>query len=241
MSTKNAKKKKENSILNSKNMTIFGIAAVVVIIFSVITTLLFPTEKPDEFSEISSGTSALTLEESGLTDVYTEKAIETMNESVEVANENSVPETTDATEPQTDFGLPVSGNVTKDYSGDELVYSKTLNDWRTHNGIDFYAEEGTDVLASADGTVEAILENGMFGRTVILLHQNGVRTLYSNLADGNEVIVGDIISKGTPLGKVGSSASAEALEEPHLHFEISLNEEPVNPHDYLPDNSSEEN
>ena len=232
MSTKKTKKK-ENSIFNSKNLTVFGIAAVVVIIFSVITTLLFPTEKPDEFNETSSGTSALTLEESGLTDVYTEKAIETMNKNIEVANENPAPETSEEAKPQNAFGLPVRGNVTKDYSGEELVYSKTLNDWRTHNGIDFYAEEGADVLASADGTVEAILENGMFGRTVVLIHQNGVRTLYSNLADGNEVVVGDIIAKGTPLGKVGSSASAEALEEPHLHFEISLNDEPANPHDYI--------
>ncbi len=240
MSTKNAKKKKENSILNSKNMTVFGIAAVVVIIFTVITTLLFPTEKPDEFKEKSSDTSALSLEESGLTDVYTERAIETMNENAEPEGDAPAPPENTAM-PQNDFGLPVSGNVTKDYSGEELVYSKTLNDWRTHNGIDFHAEEGTDVLASADGTVEAILENGMFGRTVILLHSNGIRTIYSNLADGNEVIIGDIIAKGTPLGKVGTSASAEALEEPHLHFEISLNEEPVNPHDYLPDTSTEEN
>ena len=240
MNTKNAKKKKENSILNSKNMTVFGIAAAVVIIFSIITAILFPSEKPDNFQEMSSGTSALTSEVSGLTDVYTENAVETMNEAIETTNETPAPEENKPSEPQTDFGLPVSGNVTKDYSGDELVYSKTLNDWRTHNGIDFYAEEGTDVLASADGTVDAILENGMFGRTVILLHSNGIRTLYSNLADGNEVVVGDIISKGTPLGKVGSSASAEALEDPHLHFEVSVNDEPQNPHDYLPGTSSNE-
>ena len=58
---------------------------------------------------------------------------------------------------------PVSGAVLNDYSGDNLVYSKTMQDWRTHNGIDFAANEGDDVLAAADGTVEAITDNGMFG------------------------------------------------------------------------------
>ncbi|MDY4214380.1 MAG: M23 family metallopeptidase [Eubacteriales bacterium] len=128
---------------------------------------------------------------------------------------------------------PVSGAVLNDYSGDNLVYSKTMQDWRTHNGIDFAANEGDDVLAAADGTVEAITDNGMFGKTIIILHDGGIRSIYSNLAEDVAVAVGDNVLSGSVIGKVGNSAAAEVTENSHLHFEVSVNEESVNPHDYL--------
>lgn len=128
---------------------------------------------------------------------------------------------------------PVSGAVLNDYSGDNLVYSKTMQDWRTHNGIDFAANEGDDVLAAAGGTVEAITDNGMFGKTIIILHDGGIRSIYSNLAEDAAVAVGDNVLSGSVIGKVGNSAAAEVTENSHLHFEVSVNEESVNPHDYL--------
>lgn len=129
--------------------------------------------------------------------------------------------------------MPVTGAVLNDYSGDNLVYSKTMQDWRTHNGIDFAANEGDNVLAAADGTVEAITDNGMFGNTIILLHDGGIRTIYSNLAEDIGVAVGNNVLSGSVIGKVGNTAAAEVTENSHLHFEVSVNEEPVNPHDYL--------
>lgn len=128
---------------------------------------------------------------------------------------------------------PVPGAVLNDYSGDNLVYSKTMQDWRTHNGIDFAANEGDDVLAAADGTVEAITDNGMFGNTIIILHDGGIRSIYSNMAEYAAVAVGDNVLSGSVIGKIGNSAAAEVTENSHLHFEVSVNEESVNPHDYL--------
>lgn len=128
---------------------------------------------------------------------------------------------------------PVDGGVLEDYSGENLVYSKTMQDWRTHNGIDFAASEGTEVKAAADGTIEAITENSMLGRTVIIMHDNGIRSIYSNLAEGDEAVVGNNVLCGTVIGKIGNTAAAEVSEAPHLHFEVSVNEETVNPHDYL--------
>lgn len=133
------------------------------------------------------------------------------------------------------LAAPVSGAVTNDYSGDELVYSATMQDWRTHNGIDFSAGEGSDVLAAASGTVEAVTDSGLFGTTVIILHDGGIRTIYSNLAERDHASIGDAVTQGTVIGKVGSTAAAEISEPPHLHFEVSRNEETVNPHDYLPE------
>lgn len=253
MSTKNSNKKK-TSLFDSKNMIVLGIAAAVVALFAVIMTLFMPNEVAENAETMVNSQSAATSKEnvadSGLNSVYDEKAVATTgraNKTTEdaekdeekKAEEDKSSERDNVSEAHNEnmgsmFDFPLSGAVVKDYSGDELVYSETMEDWRTHNGIDFFAEEGSEVRAVADGTVEAVTENGMLGRTVILLHSGGVRSIYSNLADGNEIAVGDNVLKGTVIAHVGSSAAAEALEKPHLHFEVSLNEETANPYDYLP-------
>lgn len=266
MNTKNNNNKKKSSLFDSKNLIVLGIATAVVALFAIIMTALVPTEVPDD-AEKGFGKTAVessvknadtSVEDSGLNSVYNEEAVTTAkqqddteknpeSDKQEYAQKSESDNLTSQSEQNTNqgsepvFSFPVSGAVVKDYSGDNLVYSDTLKDWRTHNGIDFYAEEGTDVLAVADGTVEAITDNGMFGRTVIVLHDRGIRSIYSNLAEGTEVAIGDNVLQGTPIGRVGSTATAEALEKPHLHFEISLNEETVNPHDYLPETIEDKN
>ena len=265
MNTKNSNKKK-GSLFDSKNLIVLGIAAAVVALFAIIMTALLPADVASDpetgfdKSAIESSVNDSDKEpsDSGLNAVYNEKAVAAANQQND--NESREDDQTSAAETKSGdegeqqkaeqgadkadktvmFGFPVSGAVVKDYSGDNLVYSDTLKDWRTHNGIDFYADEGTDVLAVADGTVEAITDNGMFGRSVIVLHDGGIRSIYSNLAEGTEVAIGDNVLKGTPIGRVGSTATAEAAEKPHLHFEISLNEETVNPHDYLPQTQESE-
>ena len=159
--------------------------------------------------------------------------------SENASDKNSTPESNAADSKDSSGGAssmqaPVEGAVVYDYSGDELVYSKTMDDWRCHTGIDLSAAEGADVHAAADGTVEAITDNGMYGSTVIILHSGGLRSIYSNLAEEIPVSIGDPIAAGAIIGKVGNTAAAEVAESPHLHFEVSLNEETVNPHDYLP-------
>lgn len=165
---------------------------------------------------------------------------DTAQKSAENASDkNSAPEPNTADSKDSSVGAssmqaPVEGAVVYDYSGDELVYSKTMDDWRCHTGVDISAAEGTDVHAAAEGTVEAITDNGMYGSTVIILHNEGLRSIYGNLSEEIPVNVGDSVAAGAIIGKVGNTAAAEVAESPHLHFEVSLNEETVNPHDYLP-------
>ena len=64
------------------------------------------------------------------------------------------------------FILPVEGAVTNPYSQGELVKSKTLGEWRTHDGIDLAAPEGTPVVSIADGLVEAVREDARWGNTI---------------------------------------------------------------------------
>ncbi len=235
------KKKKKNPAFEPKNLIVMAIAGVAVILVAVTLRMLVPTNTRESSSgfdakaweeAVNEAASSVSAEQEpmdvGLTKVYNEEAVPTVSPSV--PTEEAIP--TEAGQSE-NFVAPVSGAVTKDYSGEELVYSETMQDWRTHNGIDFSAEEGLDVYAAGNGTVEAVTDNGMMGKTVIVLHSGGVRTIYSNLADIDLVAVGDNVMQGAIIGKAGSTAVAEVSEPPHIHFEMSVNEEYVNPHDYI--------
>ena len=130
---------------------------------------------------------------------------------------------------------PVNGNIIKDFSADELQYSETMDDWRAHMGIDFAADEGTDVIAAADGTVEKLMTDGMLGTCIIIAHPDGLKTIYGNLQENSAVSEGTQVKAGEVIGKVGKTAALEILESPHLHFEVMYQDKNMNPHDYIKD------
>ena len=131
------------------------------------------------------------------------------------------------------FEAPVSGEILKDFAEDTLVYSKTLEEWTTHLGIDIKAEKTSVVRASEKGKIESIKNDPRYGLTVVIEHQDGFKTVYSNLLTTEFVAVGDEVEKGQTIGTVGQSASFETLDESHLHFEMYKNGTPVNPTIYF--------
>jgi len=95
-----------------------------------------------------------------------------------------------------------------------------------HAGIDLLAPRGTPVLAAAPGTVTwAARRAGGWGRLVVVRHPGGVRTLYAHLAS-IDVRVGQEVSGGAILGRVGSSGDATG---PHLHFEVRVRGAAIDP------------
>jgi murein DD-endopeptidase MepM/ murein hydrolase activator NlpD len=132
------------------------------------------------------------------------------------------------------FIMPVMGGVSFAFAQDKLVYSKTLEEWRTHSGIDLAAERGTPVKAVAKGVVTDIKKDPRFGITVIIDHENGLKTVYSNLASDDMVSPNQKVAQGDIIGAVGNTAVFESAEQPHLHFEVLKDDKPVNPEDYLP-------
>lgn len=76
---------------------------------------------------------------------------------------------------------PLRGDVLTAFSMEELVYSPTLGDWRTHNGVDIAAQQGTTVLAASAGAVLSVTDDPLMGTTVVLEHDNGYQTTYANL------------------------------------------------------------
>ncbi len=133
--------------------------------------------------------------------------------------------------PQQDllFVLPISGDMINSYSGGELVLDKTMNDWRTHNGVDFAAKSGTPVKAVTDGTVTRVYTDDMWGTVVEITHAGGMVSRYCSLTDGVTVAEGDTVEIGEVIGCVGDTALAEVGLPTHLHFEVLVDGEYVDP------------
>ena len=182
--------------------------------------------------------------------------ISTTNAYIEEVTENTVteaPETEQSTEPSTQavfednsptleattaenteisFNLPVNGTLGKDYSMGLPVFSQTMSDYRTHNGIDITAEKGTQVKAAAPGTVTAVESDSVWGNTVEIDHGAGYVTRISGLADEGLIQKGCSVYPETVIGVVGN-IPVEAQEDEHIHFEIRLNGELQDPLEVL--------
>ena len=127
-----------------------------------------------------------------------------------------------------EYILPVDGTIDVGYSTTP-VYSKTLEDWRVHTGIDYTVPLNTEVKAINDGIVKTIETDTLMGVTVTIKHTDGNTSLYSNLSPEMNLKVDQLINQGDIIGKVGNSAIIESAQEPHLHFEISCNGENIDP------------
>lgn len=146
---------------------------------------------------------------------------------VNVANQ----ETEEVKDPT--FSMPVDGEIAKSYGKEKLIYSDTLKEWTTHLGIDIKADKTSVVKASADGSVKSIKNDPRYGLTVVVEHDNGFSSVYSNLLTAEFVVVGETVKAGQTLGTVGNSATFEILDEAHLHFEILKDGNSVDPEMYI--------
>ncbi len=98
-----------------------------------------------------------------------------------------------------------------------------------HKGVDIAAATGTGVLASADGIVEETGQDGLIGKFVKLRHTDGSQSLYGHLSYIG-VKQGEWLKRQQELGKVGSTGRTTG---PHLHYALNVNNQAVNPMDYL--------
>ncbi|HSS61377.1 MAG TPA: peptidoglycan DD-metalloendopeptidase family protein [Candidatus Limnocylindrales bacterium] len=100
-----------------------------------------------------------------------------------------------------------------------------------HTGIDMVAPFGSPAFAADDGIVALVGSSSSgYGNYVVLAHAGGLDTLYAHLSTAL-VKVGQQVTQGTPVGLEGSSGNSTG---PHLHFELRINQVPINPTPYLP-------
>lgn len=131
------------------------------------------------------------------------------------------------------FAYPVEGEKLREFAMETLIYSETLEEWTAHQGLDIKAPRTTVVKASEAGTVSAIKNDPRYGLTVIIEHEDGFKTVYSNLLSTEFVTEDEKVEKGQSIGTVGNSGIFEIADEPHLHFEIIKDGKYVNPSLYL--------
>lgn len=118
--------------------------------------------------------------------------------------------------------LPLEGQATSPFGWRADPFTGRS---RFHAGVDLRAAYGTTVPAAAAGEVVFAGERGAYGNLVILRHEDGLETRYAHLASV-EVQAGERIEEGLPIGRVGSTGRSTA---PHLHFEVLVNGERVDP------------
>jgi murein DD-endopeptidase MepM/ murein hydrolase activator NlpD len=116
-------------------------------------------------------------------------------------------------------GLPIQGFITQDFELDDSS--------RFHPGIDIACAEGTPVLAVAIGTVVYADYDSTYGRLLVIQHSDSVSTLYGH-NDSLLVTVGDRVSIGSRIALSGNTGQSTA---PHLHYEVRVHDEPINPLD----------
>lgn len=126
------------------------------------------------------------------------------------------------------FVLPLTGEILKEYSDNELLYSKTYGDMRLHMGLDIKAKEGTAVKASGDGTVLGIAKDPLYGTIITIDHGNGITGLYCGLKEKVTVKKGQVVKAGDNIGAVGE-IPCEASDGAHLHLAFKDNKQYVSP------------
>jgi murein DD-endopeptidase MepM/ murein hydrolase activator NlpD len=121
---------------------------------------------------------------------------------------------------------PVEGQITGSF-GERI--DPFNGEGAFHNGVDIASSYGQPVIAPADGVVTFADTEGGYGRFIVISHGHGITTRYGHLA-GFAVAPGQQIRRGDVIGYVGLSGRSTG---PHLHYEVRINDIPVNPHKYL--------
>lgn len=155
--------------------------------------------------------------------------------------ETKAPETTspaadvDAPSEVPKFISPADGAVSKQHSETTLVYSLTMDDYRTHTGVDIALTEGAEIKAAAAGVIDKVWEDPMWGWCIAIAHEGDAVTVYKNLSpeSANGLRAGIEVAAGEAIGSVGDTALCEIADEPHLHFEILIGGAAVDPEEYI--------
>ncbi len=143
------------------------------------------------------------------------------------------------TEPEYDnygvYAKPADGYIDREFSLDELLYSPTMGDYRTHNGVDITGDIGSAVRAVSAGIVEDVYYDNFYGHTVVINHGDGVLAYYMNLSESipQGIEKGAHVEMGQTIGGIGESAIIESADVSHLHFSVTCDGKYIDPGEFL--------
>ncbi len=194
-----------------------------------------PKEEADLPPEVKSAAVSEdeTLDEAAAPPLIEQVQAEETSAPVLAAEEKPEQAKPEAPKQQSKAAAPVKGKIIWGFAVKELLYSKTLEQWTTHEGVDLAAKLGEEVHVIKAGTVKSVYTDDGLGVTVKVEHGSGLVSVYANLQEEPKVKEGQRLEAGAVVGKVGESAVSECSLEPHLHFAIYKDDEPVNPAKYV--------
>lgn len=161
-----------------------------------------------------------------LSDPVDEVASNTVQEPAE--NRASSPEITLHFSESDVLAWPIVGNILMNYSMNQVVYYKTLNQYRYNPSVVIEATVGEPITAAADGKILSIRENVETGGTIVCDLGDGYQLTYGQL-ENYAVSVGDYVEKGDILGYVAEPSIFYSEEGCNVYFKMTKDGEPVNP------------
>ena len=214
---------------------------------SVSTEIGKSVEEQENASTADTSTNTTTSTNSNSTSTESkETEVKTNNEATkhtDIANSTEVDEPdTKVKEPEksdtevkkeVSFVKPTEGEIICEFAKDNLIYSETLKEWITHTAVDIKADKTSVIKSAADGIVRSIVNDPRYGLTVVIEHDDGYETVYSNLLTAEFVVEGEEVKQGQTIGTAGNTASFESSMECHLHFEILKDGEYLDPSIYI--------
>lgn len=122
--------------------------------------------------------------------------------------------------------LPLNSKISRDFSDGDPVYSETMHDWRTHDGIDISGNIGDNAIAIQDGTVKKTYSDDIWGEVIIIEHGNGLTAKYCGVKPS--VKNGTHVEQGQVIGTV-VAIPTEAVDGVHVHLETEIDGKTVSP------------
>ena len=141
--------------------------------------------------------------------------------------ESAVAATTVAITEKQELMLPCDGEIIKEYSPKVPLYCETMEDWRTHSGVDFAVADDGEVLSVGKGKVSKVLVDSSYGY-IVEVDYGEFTARYCGLEQGTTVGINQLLNKGDSIGKVGE-VPCEKKSERHLHLEIIRNGDYADP------------
>lgn len=123
----------------------------------------------------------------------------------------------------------VGEKVLREYSETIPTYSKTLDVWEIHKGLDISAQKGAEIKSILDGEVVSVYSDDKYGTSIELSYDDGLRVIYSGINENVSIKKGDKVKEGDVIGYVGNTTNIENKDETHVHIEAYKNNQAINP------------
>ena len=123
----------------------------------------------------------------------------------------------------------IGTEVLRQYSTEMPSYSKTLDVWEIHKGLDVAAKDGAEIKSILDGTVESVYSDDKYGTSIKLSYADGLTVIYSGIKENVSLQKGDTVKEGDCIGYVGNTTNVENEDGTHVHIEAYKNDKAINP------------